>query len=182
MVPTASGSLHRGIDWPDHHPRKGGPSLEEDLPCRSKPKFSLLTIQAIIAAFAVGLWLARGWLYPNRVAGQRFALIGKIDINRDDRDDREELKRMIQQAGGFIDYDLPPVYVGKETGKISPRIDWFVTDDRIPLREVDRTRTEPLIFEYAKLSQHKGEVIKQARQDGIRPMPIQRLLTWLNGR
>ncbi len=30
----------------------------------------------------------------------RFALVGKIDVNRDGRDDREELKRMIQEAGG----------------------------------------------------------------------------------
>jgi hypothetical protein len=112
----------------------------------------------------------------------RFALIGKIDINRDGRDDREELKRMIQQAGGVIDYDLPPVYVGKETGKISPRIDWFVTDDRIPLREAYRTRSEPLFTEIVKLPQRVGEVIKQARQDGIRPMPIERLLRLLDGR
>ena len=30
----------------------------------------------------------------------RFALVGKMDVNRDGRDDREELKRMIQEAGG----------------------------------------------------------------------------------
>ena len=38
----------------------------------------------------------------------RFALVGKIDVNRDGRDDREELKRMIQEAGGVVDFDLPP--------------------------------------------------------------------------
>ena len=33
----------------------------------------------------------------------RFALVGKMDVNRDSRDDREELKRMIQEAGGVVD-------------------------------------------------------------------------------
>ena len=66
----------------------------------------------------------------------RFALLGKIDVNRDGRDDREELKRMIQEAGGIVDFDLPPPYIGKETGKLTPRIDWFVIDERTPLRDV----------------------------------------------
>ena len=30
----------------------------------------------------------------------RIALVGKIDINRDGRDDRADLKRMIEGAGG----------------------------------------------------------------------------------
>jgi hypothetical protein len=109
----------------------------------------------------------------------RFALIGKIDINRDGRDDREELKRMIQEAGGIVEYDLPPVYIGKETGKLTPKIEWFVTDERMPLRDVYRARSEPLIADEAKLAQRKGEVIKEARADGIRPMPIERLLNFL---
>src|SRR4029077_8750710 len=54
----------------------------------------------------------------------RFALIGKLDVNRDSRDDREELKRMIKEAGGVVEYDLPPLDLGKETGALSPRIDW----------------------------------------------------------
>ena len=69
----------------------------------------------------------------------RFALVGKIDVNRDGRDDREELKRMIQEAGGVVDFDLPPVDLGKETGKLTPRIDWYVTDDRMPLRDAYRS-------------------------------------------
>ncbi len=66
----------------------------------------------------------------------RFALVGKIDVNRDGRDDREELKRMIKEAGGVVDFDLPPLEVGKETGKLTPRIDWYVIDDRMPFHEV----------------------------------------------
>ncbi len=65
----------------------------------------------------------------------RFALVGKIDINRDSRDDRAELKRMIQEAGGIVDFDLPPPDLGKETGTLSPRIDWYVIDDEPPIRD-----------------------------------------------
>jgi hypothetical protein len=109
----------------------------------------------------------------------RFALVGKMDVNRDGRDDREELKRMIQEAGGVVDFDLPPPWVGKETGKLSPRIDWYVTDDRMPLREVFRPRSEPQLKDEAALNQRVGEVIKEARLDGVRPLPIERLLNYL---
>ena len=109
----------------------------------------------------------------------RFALIGKIDVNRDGRDDREELKRMIQEAGGIVDFDLPPPYIGKETGKITPRIEWYVTDDRLPFRDVYLQRSEPIMKMETELAQRKGEVIKEARADGIRPMPIERLLNFL---
>ena len=95
----------------------------------------------------------------------RFALVGKMDVNRDDKDDRDELKRMIQEAGGLIDFDLPPPDVGKETGTLSPRIDWYVIDDR--------TRRQ------GRIEQRMGEVIKEARLNGIRPMPIGRLLAFL---
>src|SRR5262249_10720873 len=103
----------------------------------------------------------------------RFALIGKIDVNRDGRDDREELKRMIQEAGGVIDFDLPPPWVGKETGKITPQIDWYVTDERIPFHEVyEMSHSEPVMKMQGELNQRKGEVVKEARNEGIRPMPI----------
>lgn len=109
----------------------------------------------------------------------RFALVGKIDINRDGRDDREELRRMIQEGGGVVDFDLPPPYIGKETGKITPRIDWYVTDDRMPIRDVFMNRSEPLLKDEASLAQRKGEVVKECHADGIRPMPIERLLSYL---
>ena len=37
----------------------------------------------------------------------RFALIGKIDVNRDGRDDREDLKRMIRASGGDVTTTCP---------------------------------------------------------------------------
>jgi hypothetical protein len=99
-------------------------------------------------------------------APTRFALIGKIDVNRDGNDDRDELKRVIEEAGGVIEFDLPPPDVGKEIGVLTPRIDWYVTDDRTPSPR-------------GPLSERIGEVIKEARLDGIRPMSIERLLALL---
>jgi hypothetical protein len=50
-----------------------------------KPKLSVRRLLAIVAACGVGAWLAKGWLFPNRVPGQHVALIGPMDIDRDDR-------------------------------------------------------------------------------------------------
>jgi hypothetical protein len=109
----------------------------------------------------------------------RFALIGKMDVNRDGRDDRQELKRMIEEAGGVVEFDLPPPWVGKETGKLTPQIDWYVTDERVPFREVFENRSEPMMKMESELNQRKGEIVKEARLDGIRPLPIERLLSYL---
>jgi hypothetical protein len=109
----------------------------------------------------------------------RFALIGKIDVNRDGKDDREDLKRMIKDAGGSVDYDLPPPGYGNESGKLTARIDWYVTDERMPYREVFQARSERSIAEESRFKEKYGQVIKQARAEGIRPMPIGRLLAYL---
>ena len=109
----------------------------------------------------------------------KFALIGKIDVNRDGKDDRAELKRMIEEAGGRVDYDLPPPDFGKETGKLTARIDWYVTDERTPLRDTYTQPSETTLSEQALFDQKRGEKIKEARLNSIRPMPIEKLLTYL---
>jgi hypothetical protein len=110
----------------------------------------------------------------------RFALIGKMDVNRDGKDDREELKRMIEDAGGVVDYDLPPPEVGtKESGKLTARIDWYVIDERTPLREVFSGRSDASIAAQSLFEKRRGEVLKEARLEGIRPMEIGRLLAYL---
>jgi hypothetical protein len=110
----------------------------------------------------------------------RFALIGKIDVNRDGKDDREELKRMIQDAGGVVEYDLPPPETGtKESGKLSARIAWYVTDERTPLREVYRARSDASLAAQSAFQTKYGQAIKEARLEGIRPMPIAHLLAYL---
>ena len=108
----------------------------------------------------------------------RFALIGKIDVNRDGKDDRQDLKRMIEEAGGIVDYDLPPPDHGKESGKLTARISWYVTDERMPLRDVFEARTDVGIAAQAQFDKHFGQAIKEARSEGIRPMPLGHLLAY----
>jgi len=124
---------------------------------------------AIVAACGVGAWLAKWWLFPNRMPGQRFALIGPMDIDRDGRDDRARLAWMILRNGGTVDYDLP--VAGPASGGISARTTGYVVDDNrvpgwslpVPLREA------------------RAKAVKQARLAGIRPMSLVRLLARLNG-
>jgi hypothetical protein len=112
----------------------------------------------------------------------RFALIGKIDVNRDGKDDRDDLKRMIEAAGGTVDYDLPPPDAGRESGKLTPRISWYVVDDpvkRPPLRDVYSKPSDETIAAQANFEKRKGEMIKEARNNGSRPIDISRLLSYL---
>jgi peptidoglycan hydrolase CwlO-like protein len=111
----------------------------------------------------------------------RFALIGKIDMNRDGVDDRQDLKRMIEAAGGIVDYDLPPPEVGKESGKLTGRDAWYVVDDpkeRPPFREV-YAKTNVTAQENIDFLKKQTEAVREARLNGVRPMPIERLLTYL---
>jgi hypothetical protein len=110
----------------------------------------------------------------------RFALIGKIDVNRDGKDDREDLKRMIEEAGGVVDYDLPPPGYGRESGKLTARVSWYVTDERMPLREVFEARNSDAgIAAQAAFEKRRGQAIKEARSEGIRPLELSRLLGYL---
>jgi seryl-tRNA synthetase len=109
----------------------------------------------------------------------RFALIGKMDVNRDGKDDRADLKRMILAAGGIVDYDLPPPEAGKESGNLSGRDAWYVFDDRVPYVLEFNTREEAMTPDKAAFLTKQSEAIKEARINGVRPMSIGRLLTYL---
>jgi len=110
----------------------------------------------------------------------RFALIGKIDINRDGRDDREDLKRLIESAGGIVDYDLPPPELGRETGKLTGADAWYVIDERPTFYEVYSTKTKGVTAsENAEFLKKQSDAIREARSVGVRPMLIERLLPFL---
>ena len=91
----------------------------------------------------------------------RFALIGKMDVNRDGRDDRADLKRMIQAAGGIVDYDLPPPEAGKESGKLTGRDSWYVFDDRMPYVLEFKTGKEGTTSEQDEFIKKQSEAIKE---------------------
>ncbi|WP_205678665.1 hypothetical protein [Aquisphaera insulae] len=110
----------------------------------------------------------------------RFALIGKVDVNRDGVDDRQDLKRMIEESGGVVEFDLPPPETGtKESGKLSASIDWYVIDDRNPLREVFTKKSAAADAAASEFQKRYGKIIQECRNDGIRPMPLSRLLPYL---
>ena len=108
----------------------------------------------------------------------RFALLGKIDVNRDGKDDRADLKRMIEAAGGSVDYDLPPPEAGKEKGKLTPKIAWYVVDERVPLRESFGKYKEESV-ENQQFIKKLSDAKREARMTGVRLMPIERLLSYL---
>ena len=110
---------------------------------------------------------------------QLFALIGKIDMNRDGKDDRQDLKRLIEAAGGKVVYDLPPPGEGKETGKLTGREAWFVTDEREPLVSLSVDNSGATDKEYEDFRGKMSAAIRDAKLSGIRPLPIERLLPTL---
>ncbi|WP_422930729.1 hypothetical protein [Singulisphaera sp. PoT] len=108
----------------------------------------------------------------------RFALIGKMDVNRDGKDDRADLIRLIEAAGGIVDYDLPPPFAGRERGKISGRDAWYIIDERVPLRGYENQK-EDATPENAEFLKKRSAAVREARDNGVRPMPIERLLNFL---
>lgn len=111
---------------------------------------------------------------------QKFALIGKIDMNRDGRDDRDDLIRLIEAAGGTVAYDLPPHGEGQENGELSALIAWYVRDELEPIRTPGNAQDiERLSQEEQASKQEESDAVERARSLGIRLMPIQRLLTSL---
>ena len=120
-------------------------------------------------------------LYTPAYGQQRFALIGKIDMDRDGRDDREDLKRMIRAAGGIIDYDLP--VLGTETGRITPLTSWYIVDTRETLRPPTseaRRQAAPEAEQGLPRRQDDGGDQPGLASEGVRPMSIDRILAYLN--
>jgi hypothetical protein len=118
-----------------------------------------------------------GGCSPNQPT--RFAFIGKIDLNHDGKDDRDEVKRLIEEAGGLIDFDLPPRDVGTESGTISPRIDWYVFDEPASSQRADFPKSGQGPSPPTQFEKRVVQAIKEARLNGIRPMPVGRLLIFL---
>jgi len=135
---------------------------------------------------------------------ERYALVGKIDINRDGKDDRVELIRLIEKSGGLIEYDLPPVgadrtpgrlavertfarlgepvppITGRASGRVSPLAKGYVIDDQISLSgDVRTSRDLNLTPEGVAYANEKSAATKEARANGVPPIPVERLLTQL---
>jgi hypothetical protein len=134
-----------------------------------KPRISIRILMAIIVVCCVGTWLAKRWLYPNRIPGRRIALIGPLDIDGDGLDDRVKLKAMILRNGRTVDYDLPVSAPG--SGDIGPRTSWYVVG------ETRRGSSVPAPFLKAR-----ANAISQARLNGVPPLTLKKLLARLGAK
>lgn len=110
----------------------------------------------------------------------RMALIGKMDIDRDGRDDRGNLIRLIQAAGGIIEYDLPPPGVGRESGELTGQSRWYVIDDRGAFRpETNRKESDAPSADQQAFEEKRAAAIRKAESLGVQPIRIDRLLSSL---
>ena len=140
-----------------------------------------------------------GWSYDHP---QRFALVGKLDINRDGKDDRADLIRMIESSGGIIEFDLPPpnvsrtpgmdavargfarlgqpvpASVGRASGKISGLAYGYVIDRRSSMVVFAKKGPDATKDDTAFL-QEESTATKEARDNAVRPLPLEKLLNML---
>jgi hypothetical protein len=140
-----------------------------------------------------------GWSYDHP---QRFALVGKIDVNRDGKDDRGELIRMIEAAGGVIEFDLPPPGVdrapgiaavaraftrmgepvppaaGRAAGKISGLTYAYITDTR-PTLIINAKKDSSTANDDVGFVQEESLASQEARNLNVRPLPLEKLLNML---
>jgi len=113
---------------------------------------------------------------------KEFALIGKIDMNRDGRDDRADLVRLIQAAGGEVVYDVPPPGIPPAIrgGEMNADITWYVVDEREPiLSPGNRQEVDELTAAEEQFHQERTQAISNARRLGIQPIRVERLLASL---
>ena len=140
-----------------------------------------------------------GWSYDHP---QRFDLVGKLDINRDGRDDRADLIRMIEAAGGIIEFDLAPpnvdrtagqaavargfarlgepvpVSTGRASGKISGLSFAYVVDRRSSTVLFQKKSAEPTKDDTVFLEE-ESKAIREATDQAVRPLPLEKLLNML---
>lgn len=132
---------------------------------------------------------------------ERFGLVGLIDINRDGIDDRADLIRMIEQSGGLIEFDLPPpsadvipgqkavarAYArdgqptppktGRAVGELSSKLRFYVIDERGAYYRNKSSSVVPTA-EDDRFLKEVSDAKTSARDNGVRPIPIDRLLAY----
>jgi len=100
-------------------------------------------------------------------------LVGKMDIDRDGKDDRETLKSLIAQQGGSVSVDLKPD--GRQDGSLTVDTRWLVIgDDFKVIGGVLEGSNEIAAKKRAELEQ-------QAKGMGITRIDIDKLMGWLRG-
>ena len=111
---------------------------------------------------------------------REYALIGKIDVDRNGFDDRADLKRMIESRGGRVVYDLPPPGIGVESGVLTPECDYYVIDDSKPIRAGVEQNVGASADEEKAFTEKKTKALAEARLSGVRAISLDKLLRMLN--
>ena len=144
-----------------------------------RPRVSVANLMVLVLLVACGFGVVRYVTKENH-----FAVIGPIDINRDGKDDHVEFRRMIENAGGVVDFDVPPPEAGNPTGRISERINWYICDDRTCCRDpnfdwtiLDQESIRRLQLREA-FDKRTRQYIKALRLAGARPIAGRILLDW----
>ncbi len=106
-----------------------------------------------------------------------FALVGKMDMNGDGRDDRAALKALIEQNGGKVTCDLPPD--GKLWGNLSVDTRWLVMGEDPKLR-INKERGD-LTKDDAQSAKDRNNLESEAKALGISRINLDKLMGWLRG-
>lgn len=106
-----------------------------------------------------------------------FALVGKMDIDGDGKDDRDVLKNLIRMAGGTVGADMTPD--GKLTGELSEHTRFLVMgeDFRVRGKSFDPTSTEGA--RNTEAAKRRNELEQQARTLSVSKMNLDNLLAWI---
>ena len=102
-----------------------------------------------------------------------FALVGKMDIDGDGKDDRETVKALIEQNGGKVTVDLAPA--GKVSGQLSVDTRWMVMGEEFKARGLELDSVE------TAAAKERGILEAQAKSMGISRINLDKLMGWLRG-
>lgn len=108
---------------------------------------------------------------PGRKVG--FALVGEMDINGDGKDDIQQVRELIQIAGGTIDAEKT---ASNEAGRIDYNTTWLVLGTDLTLSETDsdlqRAQRQAKAKAYA-------EFIKVGDRNGVQKISLDKLMGYL---
>jgi hypothetical protein len=102
-----------------------------------------------------------------------FALVGKMDVDGDGKDDREMLKAMIAQNGAKVSVDLPPT--GRKEGALTVNTRWMVIGDEF------KVIGGVLDGSNEAIAKQRADLEQQAKSMGISRISLDKLMGYLRG-
>ena len=100
------------------------------------------------------------------------ALVGKMDIDGDGRDDRQRLASLIEQNNAKVVFDLPDGHrLGRQ--QLSPSTRWLVLGSDVKVRTVEGEGADPNLQSALR---DRLEIEKKARELSITVIPLNKLV------